>query len=90
MIKNLMRTSAALGVAASALLTVAPAHAAPADTPRTASPAERNGTDELVDKTAVLALHTLVGEPNDEDDGLAGALLPRKENGAGLDVSNLK
>ncbi|MFI5806769.1 hypothetical protein [Streptomyces sp. NPDC051561] len=93
--KTLMRTSVmAFGLTATALLAAVPAHADSTDTPHSApltAPTEMGGADEMVDKAADLTLSTLVGEANNEEDGLVGSVLPGKGNGhgLGLDVSGM-
>ncbi|MFD3515767.1 hypothetical protein [Streptomyces sp. NPDC058657] len=93
MIHTLTRTSAALGLAASALLTALPAQAATADAPSGASLSAltaKGGADRMVDRAADLTLHTLVGEANNTQDGLVGAVLPSRSSGLNLDGSGTK
>ncbi|MFJ6700236.1 hypothetical protein ACIQM4_29885 [Streptomyces sp. NPDC091272] len=83
-IKTMMRTSVALGLATAALLSAAPAHAVSADAPNSPSLTDRGSADETLDMAADLALDTLVGKPNNDEDGLTGAVLPRKKDGLTL------
>lgn len=87
----MMRTSVAVGLATSAFFAATPAaHATSTDTPRGPSLTERGGADQFVDKAADFALNSLVGEANNDEDGLVGAVLPHKGDGLKLDASDRK